>query len=440
MTDSVRRVSVYSGAQDPPAWVDVALPARIPLTVLIPDIVGLAVPGGAPGARPWRLTRVGGPELDGRMTLTDHGIENGELLMLTATDVVAPRFHRADLLADVLASAPAPQRRALRPVAGSASALVGVSACVDAPADGLVGMATVAVLLCAVALAAMTWSRTHPGSPANGPLSLVAVALAAVCGFHVVPDGMAAAQVSLAAAAAATASLALLRFRAGPTTAMTASVCAASLVAAAALGAVLWPLPTASVGVTLVLSALAGLALAPRISVLLAGLAPGGAAAAPDETGDARAVTGHRILAGLVLGFSAAAAAGGVAVGVAALQHRTSWVAAAGFCAVVGVGVTLRARTFAAGRCRYGLLSSGTVCTAICLVILIVSLPQYAHWVGAALIGAGVAALVRDGESEPSPVLSRAVDVLEYAALAAVTPLACAVLDLFGLVRGLGFG
>jgi type VII secretion integral membrane protein EccD len=249
-----------------------------------------------------------------------------------------------------------------------------------------------------------------------------------------------AAQVSLAGASAVTAALVLLRCHAGETTMMTASACAALLVAACGLGAVLWPLPSASVGTLLILSALTGLAAAPRLSVVLAGLTPGTAASAPIEDGDRRAATGHRILAGLVLGFSAAAAGGAVAVGWAAVAGHLSWVAASGFCAAVGVAVLLRARVFAAGRCRYSLLLSGFLCTTTSLAIATSAMVQYAHWIGAALVCAGVAALVRDGHPSPSPVKSRAVDVVEYVVLAAVPPLACAVLDLFGLVRGMGIG
>lgn len=437
VSDNVCRVSVYSGVDEPSTLVDLTLPARIPLAALLPDIVGLAASGGAPPGRPWRLARVGGPELDARMSLRDHGVEDGELLVLWAVDVVAPRFHRTDLLSEVLTAAPQPRRRPVRPAAGSAAALIGALTCIGSPSGGLVAVATVVALLCGVMLAAVTWSRAHRA--AHGPLSVVAVAVAAVCGIRIVPGDLALEHLSLAAAAAATTSLLLLRCRAGQTTAMTASAAISLLVATVTFGAVLWPMPAASVGALLTLSALAGLGTAPRLSVILAGLAPATVACEPDDAGDQRAATGHRVLAGLVLGYAAVSAAGAVTVGVAALRDSAPW-AAAGLSAVTGVALMLRARTFVSWRCRAGLLIAGFVCAVAALTIAVVAVPAQAHWVGAILVGAGTVTLVRDGSPASSPITSRAVDILEYVALAAVTPLACAILGVFGLVRGLSIG
>lgn len=436
MSDGVRVVSVYGETEE--SLVDLTLPAQIPLAALLPDIVDLAGPGSGAQDRPWRLARIDGPALDHRMTLVEQGVEDGDLLLLSAAEITTPGVERKDLLSRILAAAPAPPSRAVRPALGSVSAALGVLACVGAPAGSLVAMTTVAVLLAGALLAAIIWARGHSASPAGAPLSALAVTLAAVCGFRAVPGDTSVAHVALAATTAATISLILLRCRAGQTTAMTAVACLSVVVGAVSLGAVLWPMPGASVGALLVLSALVGLGAAPRISVLLARLAP--ATAVSVDAHDHRAAMGHRVLAGLVMGCSTLAAGGAVVVGWAAVGGSTPRLAATVLCAVAGVAVMLRARTYASGRCRYALLIAGSTCSACTLAVIVLVAPHYAHWVGAVLVGAGAAVLMRDDRPEPSPVAVRAIELLEYGALAAVTPLACAVLGVFSLVREMSLG
>ena len=66
------------------------------------------------------------------------------------------------------------------------------------------------------------------------------------------------------------------------------------------------------------------------------------------------------------------------------------------------------------------------------------SWPEHAHWVSLLAAAAGSPALSPLFGLTVSPVVRRAVEIVEYLALAAVVPMACWVGGLYGLVRGYG--
>jgi type VII secretion integral membrane protein EccD len=227
--------------------------------------------------------------------------------------------------------------------------------------------------------------------------------------------------------------LVLLRFEVGSPVASTASACGGLLCTVAMSGAVLWQAPWHSAGVGLALLAIGALSLAPRLSVLMSGLAP--APSLTDEPvadGDRRAAVGHRLLVGLVIGVCAAAGVGAVVVAVGCLGGAGHWLSSSAFCAVVGAALLMRSRCYAAGRCRWALSLAG-LCSITAALVIVAT--RYGHWAAVVAVCAGVTVMVRESTEEPSPVASRAVEVLEYAVLAAVVPLACAALDVFALVR-----
>ncbi|MBO0678853.1 type VII secretion integral membrane protein EccD [Mycolicibacterium sp. S2-37] len=434
MSDAVCLVSVHTGA-GAAMGVDLALPEGVPLAVLLPEIVDLTA-GRDGGPVDWRLSRVGGSVLDPRRTLRELDVRDGDLLMLEAAEATAPDFDRDDWPARIVAAAPeASMTTPAATVAGSVLAVLGVLLCGAVAGTGPVAMATAAMLLCGVALGAATASRS--GSAATAPLGVLTVLLAAATGARAVPGDLSAAHALLAATAAMVASFALLRFRIGDTVVLTALACTAALIASCGLAAVSVPLPAASAAALLSLTSLGVLSGSPRLSLLLAGLGP--AAIDPDPTTDAdeRAASGHRILAGLVLGASAAVTLAALAVAASTLHRHGPWMPGALLCGAAGLVLLLRARTFSSGRCRWNLLTNGICCLAIAVVITVSALPEHAHWVGAALVCAGVIATMRAGRDDVSPVAARALDIAEYVAIASVPPLVCAVVDLYGLVRNL---
>lgn len=430
MSAQVYRISVHAGNAG--AATDLTVPAHLPLAALMPDIVRLAADDVGPG-RHWRLTRMCGAVLDEDAPLADQGVGDGDLLVLSDAAPPAPRLDRAGMVTTVADAAVTSTTPALRSSAGLWAALAGLIAWPAIPSGPGVVAATAAVTLCGVTVVAVLSARSGRPAWVSGPLAGVAVVAASVCAGQVVGGPPGPPHALLAAAAAAAMSSVLLRFSLGPPIALTAMVTAALLTSAAVACAVLWGLPTAAVGAVLAVLTFGALTAAPRISIMLAGLAPSASLTdAPVDDADQRAAAGHRVLTGLVTGCSGAFVIAAAAVGLAG---AAAWPAGALFCGVVGSALLLRGRTFAAGRCRAGLTVAGTAALTAGFVTMVAAVPQYAHWAAAAAVAAGVAAICHDGRSDPTPVAARAVEVAEYVALAAVAPSACAVLGLFDLVR-----
>jgi hypothetical protein len=107
------------------------------------------------------------------------------------------------------------------------------------------------------------------------------------------------------------------------------------------------------------------------------------------------------------------------------------------FAAVMGLVLVLRARTHIDVYRRAALVTAGMVAIAASCADIVVSAPGQANWV---CVGAAAMALTIFGRgfgAAENPLARRAIDVLEYASLAAVLPLACWVGGLYGLLRGL---
>jgi type VII secretion integral membrane protein EccD len=112
------------------------------------------------------------------------------------------------------------------------------------------------------------------------------------------------------------------------------------------------------------------------------------------------------------------------------------------FAVVVTLVMLLRSRTYANGSQAVALLASGIVAGAGVLAGWIALSDPFGRllWVFGTLIVVGAAALVL-GVAFPkhkfSPVLRRSVDVFEAICIAAVVPLALAVMDLYSTLRHL---
>jgi type VII secretion integral membrane protein EccD len=430
MSFNVCHVSVQ--ADDDVGVVDLALPARLPVASLIPDIVRLSgADAEAPGH--WQLATMCGTVLDGSVPLQDQDVRDGDLLLLSAALPRVPAFERTDPITVVLAAAPPRgDTRALRGTGGLSAAIAGALALAAGPGTTAT-LVTAAVLMCVVAGVTVGASRSGRGPRVCAPLGCITVFVAAICAALAVPGPLDVSHALLGSAAAAAVSLVLLRIGVGSPVASTASACGGLLCAAASAVAVLCNAPRHSVGVVLAVFALGALSLAPRLSVLMSGLAPAPSLAVEVVAdADRRAAAGHRILIGLVIGGCVAASIGTVVVGVGCLRGAGHWLSGAAFCAVVGSALAMRARCYAAGRCRWSLMLSG-ICSVAMSFVLIAA--QYGHWAAGVAVCAGVTVIVRESPDEPSPIASRAAEVFEYAVLAAVVPVACAALDVFNVVR-----
>lgn len=431
MRDSQCRLTILAPRPDP-STVDVSVPADCPVATVLPGLVDVVV-GPADAARPhrWHLSRLTGGALDTSKTLRDNSVSDGDVLVLDAVAVPAPRRLPVDAASVVAGAA------RTRPVAGSVPAettgllVVIVLACTLAWPGGPEER-----LWCAAALSAT--AATIVLSDRRCPLPLTfsvgAALLAAATGRLAVPQSSWQLWALFGGAAACAMSLLLRRALVSVAhLAITHAAMAATAGAVAAVGAVsaAAALPVDAGGAGLALVSVAALTVAGPLAAGVAGVSP------PRETvGADRAAIAHRHLTGLVTGWAAAAALGAVAVVAGGAPAGAPAVALA---ADVGVILTLRARSHGDPLRRIALRAAGTGACVSASVGLTLLWPTYTPWLCAA-VAAGCTAVVyrRTGRRAANPVVRQSVQRVEYAALVLLVPLALWTAGLYGWVRGLG--
>lgn len=401
------KVCVQAERDGDPVAVDVVLPSETQLAELLPTIVGLvdarAPSGGV--ARRWRLQRASGARLDESLSLSANGVRDGELVILDfdATPALGPVRHAA--YQHVAGEPPVgPRGDAWIPgaVGVFATTLAALVLASTAGSDG----ATVNAVVCAAAAAAAAVLTVVTGYSTISSVGVVA--LTGATGFLVVPSGPAAPNAFLAAAAALSAALLMLRLS-ERTSPVLVAIAALSLLTAVVTVAAL---PSAIVGAALSTSALGLLGIAPRVATMTAGLGP------DRWHGDlaASAAAGHAILSGLVAGAAAGAAAGAVVVALAGHPGAVP------FTGLVALVLVLRCRIHAHADRRISLSAGGLVALIAGLCALLHTRPGCVVPVAVVLVGVGLMAMRR-----PScgATVARMLGYLEYAALVAVVPAAC---------------
>ena len=437
MPDALCWLSVAHG----PHTVDVALPMDAPVGTLLPSIVDLVHQGtvAADEARQWHLSRVGDQRLDEAMSLEDNAIRDGDLLLLTTKAAPAAVWSQDDpwhAAVDTM-DARRPPPRAVSAVVCLCTAVIGAAALVwsGAVTHAIGHVITAGVMAAVAAVAVVAMRRAHADPVLSVALSVITIVFAAAAGFLAVPAGPSMASSLLATAVACSTSVLLLRVTQCGAICLTALAALTALTSAASACGVIWSLPIPTTGAALSVLSLGTLGLAARLSLALAGLTP--AVPSPDDAPApkaARVATAHDTLSGLVIGSAAAAALGAVLV---ISGHSGSWPQATAFSAVVGLVMLLRVRTHIDLRRRIALMVAGHIAVAAGVVLVVVSAPGQANWVCVLATAIGLTALGGAVGVTLSPLARRAVDLVEYLALAAVVPLACWVGGVYGLVRGL---
>jgi type VII secretion integral membrane protein EccD len=402
--------------------VDVALPAGMPVAALLPAIVGLTGQPSSESPQGWQLDRIGGSTLDESITLDGNDVHDGDVLVLATTStppLALPRWDTCRTVAEAGSSSDTGSVR--REVACVWAAVVGsLALCSCAAGQSAIHLLIAAIATCTAAGVAVARRDAAAG--------LASVPLAAATGFLAVPYGPGATNVFLAAVAAATLSLLMLRWVDDGSSPVVATACFSTLVAVSAVAPVVGAVPIATMGATLTVGAIGLLAVSGRISILLSGLAPDRQA---DDT-DARAVRGHAALTGLIEGCSGGAVLGIILVAVGCARHGTPGAAGAGFGAVVALVLLLRVRTHADAPRRWALTIAGMTSASAVFVMAVAALPDQVAWASAMLVTVGL------GANRPPRFTAavRAFAALEYATLFAVVPLACWVGGFYALVRG----
>lgn len=440
MSDAVRRVAVQISGESGGTVVDLALPGAVEVAELIPAIMDLVGSVDTESPATWQLSRIGGPTLDASRSLTQNGVRDGELLLLTSSGI-APPAHR-----DPTGSSRADDDRNDWPPGLSrfAGLWLAIAGTVTVAWSGLMradAIRTIPAALLTLGAAAAILPWRHRRDQATLTVSaLIVVALATALGLLAVPDGPTAANVLLAAAAGSAAAATMMRVSRAGTIPLGAVATCGAILAVSMTPAALWSVSTPAVGALLVTASIGVLGLAPRFSIALSGLTPTlDIDAEPDRDvphDDDQMVRGNAILTGLLTGAAIAAVVGTAAVALGSGQTAPWWVAAT-FVAVVAAALLLRARSHADTARRVVLIGTGTTCATVALGAAVVHLDRFATVPGALAVGIGFAVTTGLAGSTVSPLIRRAADLVEYLALAALLPLACWVGGVYGLVRGL---
>lgn len=433
-TDDVRRVTIRSTDGE----VDVTLSAHQPIGDLLPGVVDLL--GGAEfGGHTPHFTRICGQVLDPAVTLADHMVCDGELLILSAAARPAPvpRFDASTAVVAALDSLPEPSWWVVR--RGAGWVLLGWAATVLAIVLGRTALdpnvarhpsvgAVAAVVALAGAVAVHRVHRDRAGAIVLGVLAAVFAGLTAA----LVPLGRPGLPAFLLAmsAIAATSLGAWRLLNCAP--AVFVPLAAATMAASAVTtGAVADWWPTTAAGPMLATGSLAALALSAGLTVRSSGLPM---ADLSDASLEARARTAHRRLTALVV-----AAAGAAALGAAVTAATTTQPPfAAGFIAIVGTALALRTRHHDEPY-RVAALAISSVVAATSLIGLSAHAAESSTpWVCVGLLLAAVG-VTWFGYGGPARFIAvrRALSVLDLAVAAAVVPSACAAAGAFsGLTTG----
>ncbi len=416
------RLSIQTDDEDTSMIVDVALPTTTAVGVLLPTVVGLTgLPeSGATEARRWRLHRSSGTAIDESMTLTENGVRDGDLLLLTSSDVSPP----VPAEWDTCQAVSRPTRRGTVPFLGEA----GCAWAVAAAAAVLVWTGVTADRLTHLIVALAATAVTAVMARRRPVLAVAAVTMGGASGFLVVPAGPAAPNVFLAAVSAASVAVLQMWWANRSSVSLTAMATSSLVAAISTAGPTVTSVPLATIGATMVTTSLGVLAVSARGAVALAGARP---RFGEDVTiGAARA---HDVLSGLVAGSAGGVALGSVLVAAACQRGDTDPGRGALFTAVVGLVLLLRVRTHVDVVRRAALMACGLAATSAGVMIAADASPANATWWAGALVAAALASVHGRGFGV---VVTRAVDVAEYVALALVIPLACWMCGVYEVARG----
>ncbi len=453
--------------------VDLAVPLDVPIALVVPGIVDMIANHGrtnefdvAPEQlepREWVVSRLGHQPLSPTLSLGEHGVKDGELLMLERAEAPSPPPLFDDIMYNV-AIADADRYRRWTPGAArlmgsllaAVATLVGCFALLwqGAGMEDVIG--AVASLFAALLFLITGTVTSRLYGDARSALVLCGCALptAFTAGVLFVPGELSWAQLLLGTVLLGATAILALRVSGVGLMLFTAVALVALFLAPAALVGLLTEHPTRAIGAVLAAAALVGLSQAPRIAMLLAKLplpdipSPGSAidpmAEDPDEPAmptfaelNAKSERARQYLAGLVGATTIVTILGALAA-AAPMNGGIYWQGTA-LAVLCGAVLMFRGRTYASAEQAFTLIGGGALLLVALLVGAAVTVDYPLAVFGAAM--AMVVAALIFGIVTPtqtfSPPLRRAVELFEYACIAAILPIVCWVAGLYELMRGL---
>ena len=452
------------------------MPNGVPLAILIPGIVDTirnhrsandfddAVEQYEPSE--WVLAKIGQSPLSSTLSLHEHGIRDGDLLVLESVDDTAPPPLFDDIMYSV-ANADAESDREWSPAAarivGSVAAialiLVGCFSVLwaDAGSGGYVAPSLALTLSLLFLVAGAVTSRVYHDAASSLVLSGSAMPLAFTAGVLFVPGAVGAPHLLIASSLTAAAAVLALRVGGVGLTVFTSVSTTGLFVAVAALVGTLTDVDFHGIAAVLVAAALILLSQSARLSILLGKLplppvpAPGTSVdPAEDDPDDRRTMPPFEVLAqrsararsyltGLVAASTVLTVGGAI---VAALPDEDGAVFWPGTVLAIAAAVLLmfRGRTYSSVAQAIPLVASGVLLLVLLLSAAAHTVPDLALALFVVAVVLAVAALVLGiifPKQSFSPVMRRAGEILELAVIASVIPLVCWVTDLYSTMRGL---
>lgn len=443
----------------PRTRIDVALPADVAVADLLPMLLEMAQensPDGGVRHGGWCLAKIGQDPLEPGRTLASLAVVDGDILQLRRRVENPPKALYDDVV-DAIADADPDSFRAwdadtARRIGHWAGGLAFIAAAVTVWLAGgaypLAAAITAGVAAVVSVIVGAVVVRSY-ASPTTGIIIAATggLPMAFVAGLYAVPGIPGAANLLLAfALVAVVAGAALMVIGAGvPVFIAAVTVGVISLLASAV--AIFVDYPPHGFGAGAAAVALVVLSTLPQMTIKMAKIplphVPSNAEDLKEDQGfpdyeviERRAGLAHEYMTGMIIGCGLVAAGGAVLAGT----MPELWGPIFG--AVVVAVLLLRARTYANGSQAVALLSTGILGAGGLLVGWMLTASPFGQilWVLGTMIALGVLGLVLGvvfPKQRFSPPMRRSVDVAEAILIAAVLPLALAVMQLYSAIRQL---
>ncbi|WP_434452841.1 type VII secretion integral membrane protein EccD [Lentzea sp. E54] len=451
----------------PRTRIDVALPADVAVADLLPmllDMAREATPDGGVRHGGWCLAKLGDSPLDPARTLASLGVVDGELLQLRRRNENPPPPLYDDVVDAIAESDPDSFRPWTKETAQKFGHVAGALALIAAAValflsgpvtqggsgSGLAAAIAGGVAAIAALAAGATISRAY-GAASTGVLIAAcgSLPMAFVAGYHAVPGVGFNPKMLLASALLMIFAWGGILLIGQGITVFIAAATGGTLVALAFLVATFVEHPLAGVAAATGAVALAALSMLPRLTLQLAKIpppvVPTNAEDLKEDSGfpeyaviERRTAVAHEYLTGMIIGTGTVAAL--AAIVAAGNAGDSVWGPIYGV--VVAIVLMMRGRAYANGAQAVALLSTGMFASVGILLGWLVTSTSFDRiaFVFGTLIVLGALALVL-GVIFPgqkfSPPLRRTVDIIEAILIAAVLPLALAVMDMYAVFRGL---
>ncbi|MFZ2177092.1 MAG: type VII secretion integral membrane protein EccD [Rhodococcus sp. (in: high G+C Gram-positive bacteria)] len=456
--------------------VDLAVPFRVPLAILIPGIVDTIRSHRAANdfddslelyePSEWVLAKIGQAPLSTTLTLHEHGIRDGDFLVLQSVQASAPPPLFDDVMYSVSIADAAGDHEwtpGFARVAGSVAALLGTVVgsfallWSETPEESVVraGCALTTALLFLIA-GAVT-SRVYRDTDSSVALGACATPLAFTSGMLFVPGELGAPHLLLGAALSGTTAVLALRVGGVGVRLFTALSAICLVGSSAALVGTLTDNEPHVIAAGVVAAALTGLAFSARVSILLAKLplppvpAPGTSVDPSEDDPDdemtmpsfdslaQRATRARKYLTGLVSAMTVLSVAGALVAARTTLDSGMYWPGAT-LAVATAVALMFRGRTYSSAEQAVSLIGGGVTILVLLLTAAAVAVPDHAItvFVVGILFGASALALgiIAPGQTF-SPVMRRVAELIDLAIIASIVPLVCWVSGLYSVMRGL---